>query len=116
MVISHLVNGRWESSKMVPILTVNCFRHALHLYRPLRHGFVDPGFGVKVYASVESQCGQTGPFFQIRDSRNSRAASSSVNRAASVARLSSLASIVFAPEGVFHYRNSNRERWVCQVQ
>ena len=31
MAMSHLLIGRCESSKIVPTVTVNCFRHAPHL-------------------------------------------------------------------------------------
>src|SRR6266446_4922987 len=33
---SHFASGRWESSKIVPTLTVNCSRQAPHFHRPGR--------------------------------------------------------------------------------
>ena len=50
MAYIHLFRGMCDSAKMVPMVTVNCFRHALHFQTPLRTGRVEVGLGVSLYA------------------------------------------------------------------
>ena len=40
---SHLAEGMWLFSKSVPTVTLNFFRHFLHLYMPGFMGFLVPG-------------------------------------------------------------------------
>src|SRR5271157_5001715 len=86
--MSHLFSGIWESSKMVPIRTVNCLRHLAQQYTPFLTGLFDPSFGVSAYAFSLPQRGHTGqPSGHLFDSMNLRAASSSANSGERVARL-----------------------------
>src|SRR5208283_4438581 len=76
MACSQWVIGTWESSKMVPTLTVNCIRHSLHLRSP---GRVDLPASLRMrLASALPQCGQTGPVGQRQASTYSQAAFSSL--------------------------------------
>src|SRR5688500_6284628 len=88
MASNHFERGMCESSKIEPTRTVNCLRQALHFHTPLRTGVFDSALAVSLYAPSALQCGQTVPFGQRRNSRNSRAESSSLKYLARFARLS----------------------------
>src|SRR5579863_9704976 len=98
----------WESSKIVPTVTVNCSRHPPHFQTPLRTcaSFLDV-LGSSRYALFSSpQCGQIGPSGHLCVSKKARALSSSLKCLARDARLSSSFSM---PEIIV------LQAWVCQV-
>src|SRR5437588_595517 len=102
-----------ESSKIVPTRTVNCLRQALHFQTPLRTGDFESAFPVSLYAApVDLQCGQTTPFGQRRDSKNSRASSSLLKYLARFARLRVVSFIATSP--LSRCCNDNKLAWVCQ--
>jgi len=76
--MSHIFRGMCESSKIVPLVTVNCLRHPPHFQTPTRTGDFESGLAFRRYASpTNPQKGQTVPSGQRCFSKNSRAASTS---------------------------------------
>src|SRR5271157_440847 len=62
--ISHLSSGTGESSKMLPVLTLYCFRHSPFMHLKMRRV-------LRYETRLLSQCGHTGPSGQRIDATKS---------------------------------------------
>src|SRR5436853_155538 len=89
---SHLFNGMWDPSKIVPTVTVYCLRHAAHFHK--RRVLDFNRYGVR---SHSPQCGHTGPSGQRMDSRYAAAASALWKRGSRMLRSKSSNSSLGTP-------------------